>query len=204
MTDQRQLDQASVEKLLAAMEEALAPVAREHGLELQRGRRVTFTDTSFTVQYVGSLLDAQGNARTPEAVAFEHHAACHGLDPAWLGAEVALNGASYRVTGLNLRAPKNRVCLENLLAGVQARCTPATLREAMAGPGPLPPLPRKCVCRTGHGGSPDDEPGARQMEPAVPPPSPPASAAPATPDRPQESRAERRRKRRRGKRKRRR
>jgi hypothetical protein len=196
MTDQRQLDQESVEKLLAAMEEALAPVAREHGVELQRGRRVTFTDTSFTVKYVGSLLDAQGNARTPEAVAFEGHAACHGLDPAWLGAKVTLNEELYRVTGLNLRAPKNRVCLKNLLTGVEARCTPATLRDAMADPDPLPPLPRTLLCLTGLGESPDEpEPG--QTTPAAP-------LATAAPDRPAGSRAERRRKRRRGKRKRRR
>jgi len=77
------------------------------GLKVRAGN-IKFSPTVMTVTVEVSLLQADGTADTQESAAFKARAHQFGLDPAWLGREVYVDGQACTVAGLmprNTRFP---------------------------------------------------------------------------------------------------
>jgi hypothetical protein len=88
------------------MNEALAAVAKKHGIAISVGS-CSFTDATATYKLLiaDGAQDGESAQHVKARADFKSHAMMFGLDPDWLGATFLSNGTTYTIVGLY---PKKR------------------------------------------------------------------------------------------------
>lgn len=120
-----QMDRAAAKQIGEAVEEALQMVAEDLGLEVEvRGGRFD----SHVGTYAPKITFGLGGA---EQRAFESIAALFEMQPEDYGAEFTANGQTYKLVGLNPRAPKYPAICEDP-SGARLRFTDHVLRQVAA------------------------------------------------------------------------
>lgn len=109
-----QLNRIGTEVLSDSILEAAQTIARENGLTVRLGRGTFDRSGGFaTVKLEFAAISDDGTPTTPEADAFRRFAVMFDLQPEWLGETFSLwDGKTYRIVGLNTRAPKMPVICE--------------------------------------------------------------------------------------------
>jgi len=107
--------------------DALQSVAVKHGLTLgKKGGK--YSEAEFTLPITMSVLELkQGNVKADFVVFAE----MMGADPDWFNQSfTTVLGERLTIVGLNTRAPKNCIKIENE-NGTQYKCSPAYVRQFM-------------------------------------------------------------------------
>jgi hypothetical protein len=114
----KEFNRTNVRTLNEEVAAALEPIAKKHGLVLDRKGKTFYRDRMPAMfQFIVRVEDADGNVLGAKAQEFKDGARLVGLDPSDLGKEFVSRGSRYRITGLNLRARKYPVLAENLSNG---------------------------------------------------------------------------------------
>lgn len=102
-----EFNRANCRSLQEEIAAALEPIAKKHGLTLDRKRGSFYKDKMPAMfQFLVTQEDKDGNALSAAAIAFQQDAWRVGLDPKDLGREFTSQGKRFRISGLNLRAKK--------------------------------------------------------------------------------------------------
>src|SRR5210317_201051 len=94
-----------LKSIRADVEEALAAVAKKHGVTITTGRG-TYTAEWATMKLEIAAIDSDGTVQTKEAVDFVAYAFRYGLSPDDLGKEFSYGGETFEIIGLKTRATK--------------------------------------------------------------------------------------------------
>jgi hypothetical protein len=92
-------DRAAVRTLRDDINEALAAVAKKHGISLSTGN-VSFNARNANIKLVAAIIDESGVAQTPEKTAFRAYAPHYGLSPDDFGKTFRAAGKTYEIVGL--------------------------------------------------------------------------------------------------------
>ena len=105
--------------------DALEAVAERHGLTLDR-KGGKYDDASFTLPVIFSIAEFKTKQDNND---FLNNAAIFGVDPDWLDREFTTSsGKTLKIVGLNTRAPKNCIKLEDD-GGRSFKCSPEYVRQ---------------------------------------------------------------------------
>lgn len=101
------------------IDQALAALGKELGLHFRAGRARYDRDGRFcTYQLEASVINDDGEVESPHAVAFKQQAKFLGFEPDDLGREFPdFDGAVFRITGLNVKAVKNKIMVDRVSTG---------------------------------------------------------------------------------------
>ncbi|WP_438980284.1 hypothetical protein [Polynucleobacter sp.] len=113
---------------------AMKMFADTFGLDYKKLRVVVglFGEVTFKVEFADKEFVASTNGpATRQAAAFEANAGYFGLKTEWLGKNVTFpSQGTYKIVGLNTKAKKNKILLENM-NGRGATCTAPVLKRLM-------------------------------------------------------------------------
>jgi len=111
----KEITRATVKALREDCEAALQAVAEKHGLQIRQKRSVSFRPDKCPVPCEFILVETteSGDEITPEGQTFKTRAFQYGLEPEWLHQSFDLNGNRLKITGLNPRARKYPVMVED-------------------------------------------------------------------------------------------
>jgi hypothetical protein len=118
------IDRTILRLIRADIEAALAPIAKQYGIEIKAGGG-TFEPKRFTLKIEGAVPGDNGQIVHREAEDFTRYATHVGLKPEHLGQTVVLMGTSYKIAGLRLKASKNNILLEPTRGGKRCVAAPA-------------------------------------------------------------------------------
>jgi hypothetical protein len=99
-------DKTNLNSLRSDIDAALAEVAQKYGISIKAGN-ATYTGETATFKLNLGVIDGDGVAADPMIAAFKNNAKYCGLEASDLGRSFVLNGRSYTIHGLNLKA-RNR------------------------------------------------------------------------------------------------
>ena len=97
------ITRASLKKLTADAEKALAAVAKKHGVQVSF-KSGSFTDSNATMKFTISTIDKDGTVNTKEATDFQRYADQFGLKSSDLGNTFSWGGETYKIVGLRIRS----------------------------------------------------------------------------------------------------
>lgn len=103
------LNREVFKKLRPEISEAIKEIGDKYGVTLKVGN-ASFSQIEGKFQLHVSMKDEDG--LEPEERSFKLRAHLLGLDPNWLGKTFWSNGSMFKIIGLNLKARKNTVLLE--------------------------------------------------------------------------------------------
>jgi hypothetical protein len=128
MADITSIDRAAARKLGAEAQLALQEVANKYGLTLtQKGG--TYSPNASTVKFVFAVAGADKSD-------FESYAHLYGLNAEDHGAEFKMSGKTFRITGINPRAPKFAILIEDVKTGKGYKCPTDSVLRALGRPVP--------------------------------------------------------------------
>ncbi len=114
----KEFTRANVRTLMDEVHEALAPIAEKHGLVLDRKGKTFYADkVPVMFQMLVRVEDSDGKVLDSKAQQFKASASLVGLKAEDLGKTFVIRGASYEVSGLNLRAHKFPVLATSTATG---------------------------------------------------------------------------------------
>ena len=120
------MDRAAVRALRVAMEAALSKVQTQYGVTIKMGgARFDSRTATFKVEVV--TKGKGGEEQTKESIAYEQSAVIYGLDAEWLNKEFKFRGNTFIVRGLNTRAHKMPVIVEQKATGKRFKMPPFTV-----------------------------------------------------------------------------
>ena len=129
------IDRALVKQIRAELEAAAQKVAAKYGMTvLCTG--ASFNSKMITPKLTLTLVDDSGVTALDKdaANAFSVFGPSKGLQAKWLGATFSTGrGEEYKITGLDLKRPKNCVILMRLKDGTKATCSAQSLIAYMKG-----------------------------------------------------------------------
>ena len=113
-------DKSNINLIRDAIQRALDYVAEDLrdgnaniSLDLKLGG-ISYSDTNFTAKIECSLINGDGVVQNKERAAWLRRASSYGLDPEWIDQTFkAYDGKVLKITGLNTRARKSPVLLED-------------------------------------------------------------------------------------------
>jgi hypothetical protein len=108
-------DKANLGKIRPALEGALDGMVDDLGMPIKlKLGQISYSDTNFTVKLECSLINGDGVAQSKERAAYIESASMYDLDAAWIDQTFKTHdGKVLKIKGLNTRAPKNPVLLED-------------------------------------------------------------------------------------------
>jgi len=109
---------------------AIKAIGEKHGCTLSIGRG-TYDDSTAKLAIHIALPDADGNARTKDAIAFERDAFVFGFEPSDLGREFAINGSHYAIAGLKPRSPRFPIIARDVSTGKLYKFPANTVKFAL-------------------------------------------------------------------------
>ena len=107
----RIVDRQTCQMLGAEIEAAIDPILEKHGFK--RGKTQRTYGEFFQIKVQASPIGAP----SPQANDFARYATLFDLPADALGREITLGGRRFTITGLNTRAPKNPVLIEEVGTG---------------------------------------------------------------------------------------
>tara|TARA_B100001250_G_scaffold218220_1_gene187249 strand:+ start:10933 stop:11349 length:417 start_codon:yes stop_codon:yes gene_type:complete len=114
------VNKKTVELILEESREALASVAKKHGITLKR-KSCTYDPVKGEVpvafKFVVQQLDEAGSVIDPMEVEFKRLATYFGLEPNDYGREFSTFNGTYRLTGIKTRAKKYPFIAEDVVTG---------------------------------------------------------------------------------------
>jgi hypothetical protein len=105
-------DHKRIKAIRVSLNEAFESVEDAYGIKLNIGN-ISFTATTFTTKLEASIVGEDGIVEDKQRSDFKTYATLHRLDPDWLDKEITLKGRVFRVTGLNTKASKNTIRIED-------------------------------------------------------------------------------------------
>ena len=126
------IDKAKIQELRPRMEQVLREFRATDGLEAKVGNaKYTPDGTSVTFQVTLSVIDASGQAVTPEREMYKRYASMYGLPVDGLDKTfTAETGIVYRIDGLNLRKSKFPVLATRVADGTRFKFPIQTIQRA--------------------------------------------------------------------------
>jgi len=99
------LTKAVVRKLMSDMETELQTLFEKYGVAGEvKSAKIDGDGHYATFSLQVGVVQEDGEATTPERMAFLRYAPMHGIDVSWLGREFKLNGDTVVLTGYNTKA----------------------------------------------------------------------------------------------------
>lgn len=114
----------------AAILAALTSVEQELGVKF--GVSGGEIGSSKGVIKVSVNVQDTGNGKSGAQTEWEALCQTYGLLPSWFGQTFYVDGTQYRITGLNLNAPKYAVAAERVSDSRSMKFTPAGIKTAMS------------------------------------------------------------------------
>ena len=105
-------DKPSIKAIRIAMDEALAKVSKEYGIQISTGN-ARFTGHEVTFKVKANVISKDGITKTKEAQAWDLYASSQGLGHLSVGDSVELQGKSFTIKGYNTRARKSPINIED-------------------------------------------------------------------------------------------
>lgn len=116
--------------LKESLKEALAKVEQQHGIKFDIGT-FSFSENNVKIKLSANTVDDSGDVYSIEAEDFKNNAKYVGLSAEDLGKEITVNRKTFKIIGLNLRAVKNPVMLEDIKTGQKARINAEFVKEQL-------------------------------------------------------------------------
>ena len=107
------IDRTTCRLLSQRIEEALAPLAEELGLNISTVGGGRYTSNNCTLKIECSTLAEDGEANSKMVQDFKSHAALYGLKATDLGRSFRQRRSIFTIKGLNPRRHKNPIIVEN-------------------------------------------------------------------------------------------
>jgi len=103
----------NLKEIRADIDEALVGVGEKYGIELS-AKNASFTPNTCTFKLELGVVGSDGVTSSKEAESYKVNAGLFGLDPNWLGETFTANGKTFKVIGLNTRAKKYPVVVQEV------------------------------------------------------------------------------------------
>lgn len=113
------LNRQTLPEVRTLLEEHLKEFAQMTGLHVEIGNRIAFdpTHTNASIPLTVAVVDASGDAKTPERVALEQDGGLFGLPANSYGRTFSQGSRTYRLIGLNRRAVRMPLIAEDVATG---------------------------------------------------------------------------------------
>lgn len=95
-------DKPTLKALRIALDAALGPVAKQHGIQLRVGN-ISFTPTTFTAKLEGAAIQSDGIVASRERADYARYCRAFGLPADGLDKRFTTGGETYRITGIRAR-----------------------------------------------------------------------------------------------------
>ena len=118
----------SLKSLAQDVDKALAEVAKKHGISIRVGNS-RYSNLEATMKLELSTTNKSGESQ--DELDFRSLAPRFGYEADWFGKTIHLSGTAFKVSGLNMKSPKNRINLVRVKDGRGFKCPVSTLISAM-------------------------------------------------------------------------
>ena len=135
MTTITRFDKTNLDTLRKEIDDALAPIAARHGIQLHAGR-ITYAADNARITLEAAVVTPDGMVLSREATAFRELAHLYGLQPSDLGRTFTLSGTEYTIVGLRTRATRAPILArtsDGKLVGFPAEPLVEKLKRVTAG-----------------------------------------------------------------------
>jgi len=136
MTTTTRFTRDGLRDLAQDIDKALEEVAKKHGINIRTGNS-RYSNLEATMKLELKLANESGENQADEHN-FKTYALTYGIEPDWFGATIHLSGTAFKVTGLNMKSPKNRINLVRVKDNKGFKCPVAVLRRAIEKDLPSP------------------------------------------------------------------
>lgn len=108
----KRFDRQICKKFSDELSAELTKLATKYGVKvIMKGGK--FSETTFTPKIEFATIAENGQVCNSEAEDFKHYAAMYGVDPTSLGKFVTMQGKTYKVVGLRVKAHKKPIVFEH-------------------------------------------------------------------------------------------
>tara|TARA_R110000824_G_scaffold400041_1_gene606686 strand:- start:319 stop:753 length:435 start_codon:yes stop_codon:yes gene_type:complete len=135
MTTTTRFTRDGLRDLAQDIDKALEEVAKKHEISIKVGNS-RYSNLEATMKLELSTTNNSGESQ--HELDFRSLASRFGYEADWFGRTIHLSGTAFKVSGLNMKSPKNRINLVRVKDNKGFKCPVAVLRRAIEKDLPSP------------------------------------------------------------------